>query len=200
MTYTLSYDYGRQILVDQRTTKSCCFLNRLIVADVTDYCALHGKYSCIHLRMQDYSAGTGDKSKYVNFHIDPADVKNLKNIVDLRYRTYQRTIYKPEGANFSQLDIVRDEQMDNPWMLQVTNGKCNSKKEVTAIRARIYIRFTEDAFWNAITTVYDFLMNWERYHQSLLLKQGEILTERALEKARACNNNAYNATAVATLQ
>ena len=187
MAYTLGYDYGRQILVDRRTTKSCCFLNRLILADIKNYCALHGEYSCIHLRMQDYSKGKGDESIYVNFHIDPADIKNLKNIVDLRYQSYKRTIYKPspDGNNFSQLDIIRNPNNNNPWLLQVTNGLCNSNKEPVKVFGKINIGFTEDGFWNTVTTVYDFLMNWERFHQTLLLKQGEPLTQKALAEARA---------------
>ena len=197
------YDYGRQIYCDRRQKTSMTFLNRLLLAPISNWCELHAtgqkgqdnrkKYSLIKLQAQDYSNGTGQKSLYVSYNFSPADIRNLKAVVNFRYNEYQRRFYKvisQTGTSpFTECKITRNPQMNNPWMIEITNGTAENGKPIPSTAVTVKQFFSEELFFDMITTVERFITLWEDTFASKLLQKGHTESKKVIVEYSTSQQN-----------
>ncbi len=185
----LGFDFGRQIVCDQRQKSLLAALNHLKAANVGDYCEVHGKYSLIQILMQDYSKGKGDKSVYVKYNLSAENVKAIHHIVSSFYPLYPQSdfkerFYKEFEQDFSELSIVRSSQMNNPWSVVITNGKCKKQgnKNIPIKGSTFTVKqfYTDRQFFELWSTIYTFVCNWEMSTQTALYRKGYPMTERAV--------------------
>ena len=206
---SFGYDYGRQIVCDRRPKNSITFTNHLERSPMANWCQLHSNgdkdkktgfkhYSRIRLVAQDYSNGTGDNSFYCFFNFEPIEIKNLKNIVDQRWAEYCRKFFKITNkttSEFQQVIITRNPDLNNPWIIEISNGNANVEYyDNGALKKAVPIKdntktikqmFTEDGFWNLITTVSNFINLWEQTVLIPHIKMGIDLTTPIIEADKA---------------
>lgn len=192
--YKWGFDFGRQIVIDKRKKNSIAFLNHLILAPLTEWSKMHalrdvGKddrksYSIIKLLAQDYSQGTGAASVFCYYNFYPSDIKLLKHIIDGYYNEFYKKFFKamPQTGhgNFWQVTLTRNPNMNNPWIIEVTNGECFDAKPKQGTVKTVKQFFTDDQIFILITTVYDFLRIWENTFVGELFKIGYKESAKAI--------------------
>lgn len=202
----LGFDYGRQIIVDRRRKSSICFLNHLEPACVANWSQMHAtgenkkgrkRYSRIKVLGQDYSQGTGEKSVYCSYNLEPADIKNLRNIVDMRYNQYKTDFIKimENGTNtapFRRLTITRNPEMNNPWCITIVNGIANNKKPIPDSVKTVKQFFDENNFYKIIATVDTFVTLWEYTYVTKLIEKGTQKAYSLIEQSIRNNENNLN--------
>jgi hypothetical protein len=202
----LGFDYGRQIIVDRRNKTSICFLNHLEPASVANWSQMHAsgefkkgrkRYSRIKVLGQDYSKGTGADSVYCSYNLDPADIKNIRNIVDMRYNEYKTNFYKVMGddnkpAPFRRLTISRNPGMNNPWCIEITNGMAKNKKPIPNSTKTVKQYFDENNFYKMIATVDTFVTLWEYTFVTKLIDKGTRRAYPLIEQSINYNNSNNN--------
>ena len=209
---SFGFDYGRQIICDRRQKNSMTFCNHLERSSLANWCQMHANgdtdkngykhYSRIHLVAQDYSNGTGQNSIYCFYNFEPIEIKNLKNIIDQRWSEYSRKFFKvtnKQSTEFQQVIITRNPNLNNPWIIEVSNGVANVEYFANgALKKAVPIKdstrtikqmFTEDNFWNMITTVADFISLWEQTVLVSHIKMGDEITRPIIEFDRNGGNS-----------
>lgn len=200
----LGFDFGRQIIIDRRRKTSICFLNHLEPASLANWSQMHAtgenkkgrkRYSRIKVLGQDYSNGTGNKSVYCSYNLDPADIKNLRNIVDMRYNQFKTDFYKVMNNGnsitpFKRLTITRNPEMNNPWCIEIVNGMAQNKKPIPDTVKTVKQYFDENTFYKMIATVDTFVTLWEYAFVTKLIEKGTRKAFPLIEES--INNNANN--------
>lgn len=210
MNQNFGFDYGRQIALDRRRNTLVAFLNHMVLAPVKEWSKLHSdgdvgndntkKYSRVTLLAQDYSQGKKKNSIYCKFNFKVEDIRNLKNVVDMRYAQYERKFFKVPSQKgksfFSQCVISRNPNMNNPWCIEVVNGFAYYAKPDYTNAKKVTQRFSEDGFFDLITQVTRFIDVWEYTFCSHLLVKGYSESSKAMkqdiEQRQQQQSNGYN--------
>lgn len=188
---SLGFDKGRQLICDRREKTLIAVLNHLKSAPVTDWCAVHAKYSRIQLLFQDYSTGKGANSKYANVNLTAPEVKEIFHVVSQIYPLtpkfpYKTRYFKEFEGKYSELIVERNPGMRIQWCLTCTNGDCDKdKKPIKGSETKILQRYTDSQMYQFWSTVNSFVVNWESVTQTALQRMGAPLTKKALEEAEA---------------
>ncbi len=192
----LGFDKGRQLICDRREKTLIAVLNHLKSSPVSDWCAVHAKYSRMQLLFQDYSAGTGDNSKYANVNLTAAEVKEIFHVVSQIYPLTPKTPFKSRcfkefNGKYSELLVERNPNMRITWCLTCTNGDCDQdKKPIKGTETKILQRYTDSQMFQFWSTIYSFVVNWEAVTQTALQRIGAPLTKKALQDAEEQRNTA----------
>ena len=141
-------------------------------------------------------------SIYCFYNFEPIEIKNLKNIIDQRWSEYSRKFFKvtnKQSSEFQQVIITRNPNLNNPWIIEVSNGVANVEYFANgALKKAVPIKdstrtikqmFTEDNFWNMITTVADFISLWEQTVLVSHIKMGDEITRPIIEFDRNGGNS-----------
>lgn len=195
-------DFGREIVVDQRKKTLIAFRNHLELAPTSNWSQIHAngeirngkkRYSKIRLVAQDYSKGTKNNSFYCYYNFEPTDIKNLHNIICLRPANYKRRFFKvisQKGESpFQEVVITCDPSLNNPWIIQVTNGTANNAKPIKGSEKTIRQMFTYDQFFDLITKVYTFVDLWEKTFAPILIQKGHAQSKPLIEEHKNDINN-----------
>lgn len=198
--YGLGFDKGRQMDLEMRQTSLVCFCNHLKVAEKANYNEIHGRYSVINIKIQDYSQGKGEKSSFVEFNLDPKQVKVIEHWVGAIYPKQLGKDHKPYekvkvyNDSYSKLNIIHASKNRNPFAIKITNGKADSQKKLVKGSEKSAIQwFGAEDFYGMWVDILDKLRDWEKYHSSMLFRMYEPLTEKALaDESNARNQQQYS--------
>ena len=194
----LGFDNGRQLIVDQRSKITVAYCNHFYTADEADYNELHGKYSCIRIKAEDFSNGKGDNAVWVYVNLNPYEIRLIyqlaKTVFPLnRNMPYKKDFYHPFKGTYTSIFIEHSPKLNNPWVVTIAQGKCdNNKKRIGEPMAKITVMYNDELFFSIWDTLYSRLRDWERYHYSLLLKNGEPKTAAVIEEYRKNSENNSN--------
>ena len=190
------FDYGRQMKLNMRQKSSVCFCNHLKVAEKANYNEIHGKYSVINVKIQDYSQGKGEKSTWVEFNLDPVQIKTIKQWVSTIYPAQLAKDHKPFESvkvfneSYSKIELIHASKNRNPFAIKITKGTADNQKKLVKGSEKFAMQwFGAEEFYGMWDDIYDKLRDWERYHSSLLFRQYELLTEKAVSEDYANKQN-----------
>lgn len=199
-------DFGREIVVDQRRKTLIAFRNHLELAPLSKWSQIHAngetrngrkRYSKIRLVAQDYSKGTGKNSFYCSYNFEPSDIKNLYNIINLRPQNYKRRFFKvvnqKGNSPYYEVIITCDPKLNNPWIIQVTNGDALNAKPINGSAKTITQMFTYDQFFDLVSKVFTFVDLWEKTFAPILIQMGHERSKPLIEEYNdKAENNKQN--------
>lgn len=195
MNDELGFDKGRQLVVDQRKKMTIAYCNHFIVADSKDYNEVHGKYSCIQIKAEDFSCGKGESALWTYHNVQPNEIRCIyqlaKSIFPLNVMMpYKKEFYHPFKGKYTALCIEHAPKLNNPFVCTMTQGTCDKNlKRIGEPTIKITVMYSDELFFSVWDTLYSRLRDWERYHYSLLLKDGEPKTAAAIAYYRENSSN-----------
>lgn len=195
MNNQLGFDNGRQLVVDQRRKITIAYCNHFIVADDKDYNEVHGKYSCIQIKAEDFSNGKGENARWAYHNVQSNEIRCIyqlaKSIFPLNVKMpYKTEFYHPYKGKYTALSIEHAPNLNNPFVCTITQGVCDKNlKRIGEPTIKITVMYSDELFFSIWDTLYSRLRDWERYHYSLLLRNGEPKTAAALAYCRKNSNN-----------
>lgn len=191
----LGFDKGRQLVVDQRKNITVAYCNHFYTAEEENYNELHGKYSCIQVKAENFANGKGENATWAYVNLNPYEIRTIYKIAKTVFPVYDKMPYKKEFYHpfkdaYSSMLLEHSPNLNNPWVVTILQGKCDkNKKRIGNPLVKITVMYTDELFFDIWDTLYSRLRDWERFHYSILLKNGEPKTKAALNKQKNENKN-----------
>jgi len=213
---------SRQIAVYKTDKKLIEFIDKLNPAPITTYAHLHAQaddagegrkvYSNIGIVLQDYSAGTGDKTIRLTVNISPDEAEYIYSKVKIGIKEFEFSLSKIFGkpdengyATATKLTITRgilDEEkkpLRYPWCVDAMIGRGIPEKNQTGgtycqknsfkCDKQVKVYLVDIDFFKLMNRVSSYIRVWESQYGASLMITGRNAVEEQMNALKGAGNN-----------